>query len=235
MKLERLQLLTDQHQLQSRPFSPPLLPLSLPRHLPLCLPFSLTNPCHPPITPSLSSLSPINCLNVPSTCNCTSISIFRPISPNWWWTVWWFAGEDLHKLGRRCCDSNLERHDPEISIIRHSLWRAGSSSRVGSDKGPIWHQQQPSYNHPLPSAYLSLSPQSVSPAFPFPLCPSSSLGLQEVDWCNFKLVPYYLRSAHPQSHCCSMPERMARFRIIFFDHNPQFNAPFYYFNVRFNV
>ena len=153
----------------------------------------------------------------------------------------------MHKLGRRCCDSNLERHDPEISIIRHSLWRAGSSrsrrssrSRVVSDKGPIWHQQQQqqTYNHPLPSAYLSPA-QSLSPAFHqsfSPVCRSFTF-FKEVNECNFTLVPYSLHSTHSHiSLLLCVGERMRRgFASFSFVIILSLMSPFYYFNVRFNV
>ena len=83
VKLERWQLSTDQHW---QIFTPSLLPVSA-LDTSHCASRRLTNPCHPPITPSHCPHPPIICRNVPSTCNCTSIYLhFPPILPNWWWT-----------------------------------------------------------------------------------------------------------------------------------------------------
>ena len=168
------------HQWQSRRHSPPIFCLTCPLSL-------ITSPCQPPITPVLPLSKP------PSPCNCTSISIFRPISrgiDDGLPAVWWFPGGDLHKLGRRGGSSTQiwrdtvpDFHNPSLTHSqaaqsRRSLTNQRQSSRVDGEWQRTNMASAPPtvtyYTHPtmasalLPTTnlhHLPISrPSSLSPA-----------------------------------------------------------------------
>ena len=182
MKLETRQLACWPPMAKSPPFTSHLLPDMpiVPNNQPLSAPH---HPC-PPVLPLSKP---------PSPCNCTSISIFRPISrgiDDGLPAVWWFPGRDLHKLGRSggpstqiWRDTVPDFHNPSLTHSqaaqsRRSLTNQRQSSRVDGEWQRTNMASAPPtvtyYTHPtmasalLPTTilyHLPISrPSSLSPA-----------------------------------------------------------------------